>query len=115
MRKLFVHAAVLTAVVTACSALAACGPSPERAMQSHRVGVDAWHTVDIAEEGRDLHVTVVVKRVEDPAALASRIVEQRRAQGWQTIRVTIQGQDDQGVVRSLVARHPFRPGDIVEN
>ena len=98
-------------VILGCGALVACGPSPEQAMQSHRLGVDAWQTVDITEAGRDLHVTVAVRHLDDPVALASRIVEQRRAQGWQTIRVTLQPQDGQEA-RTVVARHPYGAANI---
>lgn len=113
MRNATSRAAVRLVISMGCGGLLACGPPPERAMQSHRLGVDAWQTVGISEDGRELHVRVVTGAAEDTAALAARIVEQRRAQGWQAIRVTIQEQG-QGAERTVVARHPYRPGDVTE-
>jgi hypothetical protein len=76
-------------------------------MQSHRVDAPPWVTTDILEEGDGVRVTVQTAQPERAEAIAQRIVNQRRAQGWRVIEVAVQDADGQLVdlVTSTAPHH----------
>jgi hypothetical protein len=66
-----------------------CAPAPETVPAFHRHESAPWYTEQIREEDDTLWVTVSTTHVDDAEQIARRIVEQRKAQSWQTIHVEV--------------------------
>jgi hypothetical protein len=84
------HTTRMTTGMVLLTALAlGCAPAPETVPAFHRHESAPWYTEQIREDGDTLWVTVSTTQVEDAGQIARRIVEQRKAQSWQTIHVEV--------------------------
>jgi hypothetical protein len=72
----------------------ACRPPADTAPAFNRSDVPSWTTEQIQEDGDTLRITVRTADTRHAERVAHRIVEQRKAQAWQTIQVTVTGARD---------------------
>jgi len=102
--------AIGCALAVAC----ACGVPPGDALQSHRVDAPPWVTTDIAEQGDTVRVTVQTEEPDRAEAIAARVVNQRRSQGWHVIEVAVQYRNGQ-LVDVVASTAPHQAGTLRED
>lgn len=94
--QMWMHIARVAIVAAATGTLfTACRGPADTAPAYNRSESRPWTTEQIQEDGDTLRITVRTADSRDAERIAHRIVEQRKAQSWQVVQVTVIGARDE--------------------